>query len=395
MICIGHVLIYTSRTHTKVRDMDKCDVLIVGGGPAGSSLAWALRNSKLNITIIDRNQFPRNKTCAGWITPTVIKLLDLNIEEYAKLNVIQAIHGFRISIIGNDNIEIHYPDEPASYGIRRCEFDDYLLKRGNANIKQGVSLNSIERESDGWLVNKTIHARLVIGAGGHFCPIARYMNQDIKRSVKKIVAQEAEIKFTEEELFNCLIDRCIPEIFFCSDLKGYGWIFQKGNYLNIGLGREDTKNLSQHVQEFCDYLIKQNKVPENISRKFNGHAYYLYQHSPRKIVDDAILLVGDAAGLAYNQSGEGICPAVESGLMAANVIEYVKGNYAENKLENYEYLIRHRYGKRHVNDNYLKLPIGFKKYMAHKLLKTKWFARHIVLDNWFLHANTQPLNISY
>jgi len=109
-------------------------------------------------------------------------------------------------------------------------------------------------------------------------------------------------------------------------------------------------------------------------------------------MDNAILLVGDAAGLAYTQSGEGICPAIESGMIAAKVVEDAKGNYSIDQLNNYQRLNRQRFGKRDGNNKYLKMPIGIKKYMANKLLKTKWFARHIVLDKWFLHANTQPLN---
>lgn len=373
--------------------IEHCDVLIVGGGPAGSTLAWALRNSGLDIIIMDRNAFPRNKVCAGWITPTVIKDLQIDIDDYAKHNVMQPVHGFRISIMGKDDTEINYPGDPVSYGIRRCEFDDYLLKRTNTNFKQDVFFNSIERDSDGWLVNKTIHARLIIGAGGHFCPVARYMNRGAAKSVEKIVAQEIEVKFTDEELAKCNIDNSIPELFFYDDLKGYGWIFPKGNYLNIGLGREDVQHLSHHVRGFCEFLFARKKIPEHISAKFNGHAYQLYNHSQRNIVADAMLLIGDAAGLAYSQSGEGICPAIESGLMAAKIIEYADGNYSEYKLENYEFLIRQRFGKRHVANKYFHLPLFIKRTLADRLLHSKWFARHVVLDKWFLHKNTTPLNL--
>ena len=52
--------------------MNRCDVLIVGGGPAGSSCAWKLRQAGLDVTVMDRAMFPRNKVCGGWITPQVI-----------------------------------------------------------------------------------------------------------------------------------------------------------------------------------------------------------------------------------------------------------------------------------------------------------------------------------
>ena len=55
--------------------MDAFDVLIAGGGPAGSSCAWRLRDSGLKIAILDKQTFPRNKVCGGWITPEVLEVL--------------------------------------------------------------------------------------------------------------------------------------------------------------------------------------------------------------------------------------------------------------------------------------------------------------------------------
>jgi flavin-dependent dehydrogenase len=107
--------------------MDQCDVLIVGGGPAGSSLAWGLRHSGLDVVIMDRKTFPRDKVCAGWITPSVIETLQIDTEDYRKKNVFEPVRGFRIGLIGGDAIEVHYNDEPVSYGIRRYAFDHYLF----------------------------------------------------------------------------------------------------------------------------------------------------------------------------------------------------------------------------------------------------------------------------
>ena len=56
--------------------MNGCDVLIVGGGPAGSSAAWQLSRHGLDVVVMDKAEFPRDKVCAGWITPAVIGLND-------------------------------------------------------------------------------------------------------------------------------------------------------------------------------------------------------------------------------------------------------------------------------------------------------------------------------
>ena len=110
--------------------MEQCDVLIVGGGPAGSSCAWQLKDAGLKILLLDKADFPRNKTCAGWVTPPVIQTLNIDLDHYKQQNVLQPITGFRTGIIGGKEVETLYPDI-VSYGIRRCEFDHYLLIRAN------------------------------------------------------------------------------------------------------------------------------------------------------------------------------------------------------------------------------------------------------------------------
>jgi len=121
--------------------MERCDVLIVGGGPAGSSCAWALRNSGLDVVVMDRIAFPRDKVCAGWITPAVIEGLNLDIEIYRQQHVFQPITGFRVGLIGGPMHETQY-DHTVSYAIRRCEFDDYLLRRSGARLRLSEPLKN-------------------------------------------------------------------------------------------------------------------------------------------------------------------------------------------------------------------------------------------------------------
>ena len=107
---------------------ETCDVLVVGGGPAGSTCARQLLQAGLNVLVIDKQPFPRDKVCAGWITPAVVESLELDLDDYAKGRVMQPIRGFRIGTIGGAEAETRY-DKAVSFGIRRCEFDHYLLRR--------------------------------------------------------------------------------------------------------------------------------------------------------------------------------------------------------------------------------------------------------------------------
>lgn len=367
------------------------DVLIIGGGPAGATLAHSLKESKLKIAILDKQNFPRQKICAGWVTPEVMRMLDIDLEDYSSTNVLQKISGFKISQLGQKQVESHYPGKPVSYGIRRIEFDDYLLQRCDANLLLGEAFTQMDKISDGWLVNNKYKAKLVVGAGGHFCPVARAIGSK-GVSELAVAAQEIEFEMTQAQEQNCTIKEEVPELFFTPDLAGYGWVFRKGNFLNIGLGREDKSKLSSHVKNFSDYLVSEKKIPADITEKFSGHAYLLYPHAVRKMVDDNVLLIGDSAGLAYPQSGEGIRPAIESAILAAQVIIDCNNDYSKSALQAYNHEMESRFGQRLPSPELMeRLPLFIKKIAASQLMKTHWFTKKIVTDKWFLQSHQTPL----
>ncbi len=366
--------------------METCDVLIVGGGPAGSSCAWGLGGSGLDVLVIDRKEFPRDKVCAGWITPQVVEALAIDLDDYRSARVCQGITGFRTGMIGGREIENHY-DHPVSYGIRRREFDQYLLERTAARRAAAETVNSIERVEGGWMVNGSIRAALVVGAGGHFCPVARLLGARSVPGSLVVAAQEIEFAASPAELAAGTIEAAVPELFFCPDLAGYGWCFRKGDYLNIGLGRTDREQLSTHVQAFVEFLESRGKVRAAIPARFHGHAYQLYERTQPVLCSDGVLLVGDAAGLAYPQSGEGIRPAVESGLLAAEVIVAAAGDYAAERLQPYARRLTARLGKPRPNSASDWLPASWLRVLAARLMASRSFARRVVIERWFLHMH--------
>jgi flavin-dependent dehydrogenase len=394
--------------------MDSCDVLIVGGGPAGSSCAWGLRSAGMRVVILDKSRFPRNKVCGGWITPQVLEALAISAADYAPGRTFQPITGFRVGCLGQPDrmgqpdqmgqrpVDLAY-DSAVSYGIRRCEFDDFLLRRSAAEIHEGVPITRLEREGDSWIVNGEIRARLLIGGGGHFCPVARHSghtgfndNGHADNDNTPVIAQEIEFEMDAEQAAACAIVPETPELYFCSDLLGYGWCFRKGNFLNLGLGRLDQRALPEHVSRFFDSLRATGRIAFEPPGRPLGHAYLLWGRSGRKVVDDSVMLIGDAAGLAYAQSGEGIRPAVESGLLAAQVILAAQGNYARDRLAPYAALLERRFSNGHGSGTTVasRLPRSLRNGLAHLLLRQKWFCRRVVVDTWFLHANVPPLKTS-
>jgi menaquinone-9 beta-reductase len=372
--------------------VDACDVVIIGGGPAGSSCAWALRDSGLDVLIVDRAAFPRSKLCGGWITPLVLDELEIAPDLYAPGRTLQPITGFRLSAIDGPQVDVRGTGI-VSYGIRRCEFDEYLLRRSGARIREGVPLASIERSDGGWLINGEVRARILVGAGGHFCPVARYLCS--KGSPAPVVAQEIEFEMDSTQAASSRVEGESPELFFCRDMLGYGWVFRKANYLNVGLGRTDSHQISRHVQDFVGYLAKTRavEVPES---GISGHAYGLFGHSQRTIAAAGVLLIGDAAGLAYPESGEGIRPAIESGLIAAHAILAAEGNYGAKQLSLYRELLNLRLQREHSRMETLSklLPQAIKEFAGRQLLCSHSFCRNVVMDKWFLRVAEQRLALS-
>jgi geranylgeranyl reductase family protein len=371
--------------------MDACDVLIVGGGPAGSSCAWGLAGSGLDVRILDRQTFPRDKVCGGWITPQVLSELAIDPDEYGRGRVLQPITAFRTGWIGGPALDTNY-NKTVSYGIRRREFDDYLLKRSGARLMAPAALTSLRRDG-GWVVNDGIRARLVVGAGGHFCPVAKLTGAKPSRE-NAVVAQEAEFEMDAPQQTGCRVRPDTPELYFCADLKGYGWCFRKNNFLNIGLGRMDQHRLSEHVAAFVQWLKSTGRVSFDVPSALLGHAYLLYGVSQRKLVDEGILLIGDAAGLAYQQSGEGIRPAIESGLLAAQAIWEARGDYSRGSLGGYGKLLARRLGtsgQDWASRIGQRLPSAWIGAVGRRLLGARWFVRDVVIDRWFLHANEPAL----
>jgi menaquinone-9 beta-reductase len=152
--------------------------------------------------------------------------------------------------------------------------------------------------------------------------------------------------------------------------------------------------LSEHVAGFVRFLKSAGRISFEVPSALLGHAYLLYGVSERKVSGDGVLLIGDAAGLAYKQSGEGIRPAIESGLLAAQAIWAAQGNYSRDSLGAYGKLLAARFGtsgQDWASRFSQHLPSAWIGALGRRLLGARWFVRDVVIDRWFLHANEPAL----
>ena len=343
--------------------MRRCGVLIAGGGPAGSSCARRLGEHGFDVVLLDQARFPRDKTCGGWITPGVVELLGLDLAAYARSRVLQPITGFRISCGGRPGVRVAF-DTVVSYGIRRCEFDHYLLGRSGAEVFEGTRIEQIERVKGEWIVNGRFQAPVLVGAGGHFCPVARMLGAQVGAE-EAVIAQEVEWPCCSQA------DPAEPQLLFFADRSGYAWCLQKQGFTNAGLGRLGRGSLAPYRQRFGAWLRAGDLLPAE-PPPLHGHAYLTADKSRRRVADEGVLLIGDAAGLADPRSGEGIRPAVESALLAAECI-------TESRLAKYAAVLRAR-----CPGQTMEWPVpGF---VARGLMSMPLFVREVVVKRWFLHA---------
>ena len=205
------------------------------------------------------------------------------------------------------------------YSIRRYEFDHWLMKRSGAEFRQH-KVQSIRSENGYYIIDDTYRCKYLVGAGGTNCPVYRtlFRPQNPREEAKRISTMELEFPYQYSDS-SCYL------WFFDHDLPGYSWYVPKGNnHLNIGIGgkfqdlRARGQTIRQHWEWFVEKL-RRLRLVENIPTPVKGYNYYLRQRLPMPHIGNAFL-IGDAAGLATIDMGEGIGPAIHSGLLAARAI---------------------------------------------------------------------------
>jgi len=291
--------------------MRSCEVLIVGGGPAGSSAAWQLRRAGADVLVLDRERFPRLKLCAGWITPEVVRDLSIDLASYP--HRLLTFPRLRVHLG-----RLHVPVPCVQYSIRRLEFDAWLLERSGAEVVQH-NVRHIRRDGDGYLIDQAFRCRYLIGAGGTRCPVYRELFREAnpRASALQIVTLEHEICYDWAD-GDCHL------WFFEQGLPGYSWYVPKERgWLNVGVGAiaERMKARGQEIRAHWVHLVAtlERKLAPGAQYDPGGFSYYL-RGNVEVVRQGNAFITGDAAGLASRDLGEGIGPAIRSGLRAARAI---------------------------------------------------------------------------
>ena len=292
--------------------MRTADAIVVGGGPGGSTCAWKLREAGLDVLVLDKAAFPRTKLCAGWVTPEALGDLELDPDDYP--------HSFMTF----ESLKLHFKflsiaPRTRQHSIRRYEFDDFLLRRAGAEVVEH-KVKSVREEGGDYVIDHAFRCRYLVGAAGTACPVYRNLFHDHNPR-----ASELQIATLEQEFAYDWEDPSCHLWFFDDGLPGYAWYVPKARgYINVGLGglADRLKARGGHLRDHWRQLtgkLKNRGLVRYEDFRPTGYSYYLCGDVD-KVRKGNAYLVGDAAGLATRDMGEGIGPAVASALRAARSI---------------------------------------------------------------------------
>jgi len=311
------------------------DVIIVGGGPAGSSAAYILANAGVSVFLVDKAIYPRNKLCGGLLGERGKKIF----QEIFREELDEYIDFFARSV------KFYYKKKYLN-GVDNClplrfisreKFDNALLnfaKEKGAIIEEGLQVIDIENniENNKILLNngENIYGKYVIGADGVNSIIARKLFDGCLSFKNLALGLEIDVPKhkLEKEIWQ-------PEIYFGVVNWGYGWIFPKKNSYTVGVAGlvKKNSNLNSSFYSFLEMISKD--LLEDINIK--GH-YIPFGNYKKKPAKNNVFLVGDAAGMVEPITGEGIYFAMATGKYAADsIIEAIKLNKPSEAVCCYEH----------------------------------------------------------
>jgi geranylgeranyl reductase family protein len=318
------------------------DVIVVGAGPGGSAAAWGLAQAGVDVLVLEKTEFPREKVCGDGLTPRAVKsLVDMGIDTGESNGFIRN-RGLRI-IGGGMRLELPWPELATypDYGLvrPRLDFDDLLARqaqKAGARLQTQTNVIGPVLDDNGRVVGVTAKvgpdkteatytAPLVIAADGVSARLALALG--INKRDDRPMGVAVRRYYTSPRTHDDMLESWLELRAENGDLlPGYGWVFGVGDGTsNVGLGLLNTTKAWkdtdyrkllrswvgampeewQFTEEFATGPIRGAALPMGFNRQ---------PHYTR-----GAMLIGDAAGAVNPFNGEGIAYAMESGLMAADV----------------------------------------------------------------------------
>lgn len=333
------------------------DLIIVGAGPAGSTLAMALKDSGLKIALLDKNRFPRDKICGDFIAAHGVReLVAVRPELQKKLasfprKVINTQTHFYVN--DHDALDLNWVLK--SYTLKRLDFDNLLVEQVLADGKVDFFPNqAVKKVAYGGLgvkvstAQRVFSAKMVVGADGGHSKVAKQLagfQVDKKHYGGSVRAYYRNVQNIEPNINEVYLHRDV--------IPGYFWLFPiSPTEANVGVGMHSTYIAREKInlkERFHDFIEKSPRLKEKLGAaemvgKLEG--FVLPFFSKKHVISgERFLLLGDAASMIDPTNGEGIMPAIVSARIAAEHIEqaFAADRFDAKFLESYTRSVHQRY----------------------------------------------------
>ena len=393
------------------------DVVIIGGGPSGASagIAYKKLNPSLKVAIVDKEIFPRDKSCGDAIGPGVISVLkrfsiqDI-LDEEPKV-VSTSLSGPGQVLINNYIPEVKNKEDSIVYVIPRKELDYRILRKAiNFGVEDftGHKFDSMTKNINGWEVviskdgiRKIFNTRLLVGADGANSRVRASLGLSSNEDKHKAIAIRAYIDSPNFiEYFN---ERSLFFEINVSAARGYAWAFpSRGNLINIGIGvpvhlfKKYKLNIDSLLESFILTLEKKGIIVNKVREK---KSYMLpFASSLRELAHSNAALIGDAASMINPMSGEGIFYGMEAGyILANNTFDKIDSENLQKGLFNFEEEFKKRFNKHFLSCTLariiLQIPILTRRLL--KIAKNDQHTIDFIVELLFDEAHLTPKELVF
>jgi geranylgeranyl reductase family protein len=286
--------------------VERFDVAVVGAGPAGATTAYRLARAHARVLLVDKARFPRDKPCGGGLTMRAVRQLPVDVEPVVEDRITRA----RCRLKYGPVIE-RSSEQVLCLMTQRRRLDALLVEHAadaGATFRDGAR---VEIESDRRIrVDGTaVEVDALVGADGANGITAKALG--LGGAIVNGVALEGNLPYDRLPQDGW---RGMLVLELATIPGGYGWIFPKGDHVNVGVGGwgSEGPRLRDHLRILCDhYGIKLDEL-----RQLRGHRLPMRRPQTR-LAGGRALLVGDAAGVLDPVSGDGIYEALVTARLAA------------------------------------------------------------------------------
>ena len=341
------------------------DVLVVGGGPAGSAAAYWLAEAGHDVLVVEKKTFPRDKTCGDGLTPRAVRQIqDMGLEH--RIADFHRYDGLR-AVAHGVSLELQWPEHPRfpgyGYAVRRRDLDELVAPhavKAGAKLRTGVeAIRPVLRDGlvAGAVVKdkergepEEILARYVVIADGANSRFGRALGTARDRTYPQGMAIRGyyESPLSETPWIESALDVRDRQ---GNSLPGYGWIFPLGDgTINVGIGLLSTfrdwksVNTTHLLREFSATAPEYWGIsPESaISEPTGGRLPMAGSVGPKS--GPTFIVVGDAAGSINPFNGEGIDYAYETGRLAAGLLDEALTTGNAMALQRYQSMLDEEFG---------------------------------------------------